>query len=108
MAPRRVGAVLISKANDTRSIENSIASSAIGTAVVVGKLTATGKYKAWDPTKEDGTQTVAGVCYRGAGTNEKFLRIARDAEVKAAELVYPDGQLAAATTGLAALGIIVR
>jgi hypothetical protein len=105
---RRVGAVLISKANDTRSIENSVASSAVGTAEVVGKLTSTGKYKPWAPGASDGTEVVAGVCYRGAGTNEKFVRIARDAEVKAAELVYPNGQLAAATAGLFALGIIVR
>lgn len=108
----RDGEYLIREASGgTRSRENSVASSPIasGAGTVVGMLTSTKKFKAWDPTANDGTQVVAGICHRnGVGTNEKFRRCARDAEVKGACLVYPAGQLAAATAGLLALGIIVR
>lgn len=107
----RDGEYLIDDGQGTYGRDNLVAAAAIagGSGTVIGKVTANGKFKAWDPTAEDGSQVVAGICHRnGVKLNDRFRGTTRRAEVKAARLVYPAGQLAAATAGLKAIGIIVR
>lgn len=107
------GEHIVSLANGTRSQEQItvLADAVLEAGEVVGKVTVSGKYVAWAPGASDGSETVAGVLYDdvdATGADKAGVITARDAEVSGSMLKYPSGQLAAATTGLAALGIIVR
>ena len=82
---------------------------------VLGKVTASGKYKALDPAETDGSEAAAGILYGGvdaAAADAEGVAIVRLAEVNAAELVWPDGITAGEKTTalgeLAALDIIAR
>ena len=106
------GEHIVSLANGTRSQEQItvLANAVLEAGEVVGKV-ASGKYVAWSPTADDGSEVVAGVLYDdvdATGADKAGVITARDAEVSGSMLKYPSGQLAAAQTGLAALGIIVR
>lgn len=110
---KHAGEHVVSLASGTRSQEQItvLEDEVLEAGEVVGKVTASGKYVAWAPGASDGSQTVAGVLYApvdATGADKPGVITARDAEVDAALLTYPSGQLAAATTGLLALGIIVR
>lgn len=82
---------------------------------VLGKVTASGKYKALDPAAVDGSEAAAGVLYDAvdaSAADAEGVAIVRLAEVNAAELVWPDGIIVPEQTTalgeLAALNIIAR
>ena len=61
-------------------------------AADLGKVTASGKYKALDPAASDGSQTAAGVLYEAVDASAADVEggaIVRLAEVNAAELLWP-------------------
>jgi hypothetical protein len=105
------GEFLLSEANGTRSREEVViaaAASAMVPGTLVGKITASGKYVAYNNGASDGTQTAAGVLYQhvaDSAADQKAVIIARDAEVNGDELTGSD---AAGVADLLALGIIVR
>lgn len=108
---RRTGEFIISEANGTRSREEVVVSAAAGAMVagtVVSKLTADGKYVAYDNVGTDGTEVAAGVLYAAVGdsaADQPAVIVCRDAEV--AE-IFLTGIDATGKTDLAALGVIVR
>jgi hypothetical protein len=84
-------------------------------AAVLGKVTASGKYKALDPAASDGSQTAAGVLYDAvdaSAADAEGVGIVRLAEVNAAELLWPAGitapQKTTALGQLASQNIIAR
>lgn len=102
---------LLSEANGTRSREQvtvAAAAAAMVAGTLVGKITATGKYKAYNSANTDGTEVAAGVLYHDvpdSTSDQKAVIIARDAEVQSSELTGSD---AGGVADLAAVGIIVR
>jgi hypothetical protein len=81
----------------------------------IGKITASGKYKALDPAAVDGSEAAAGILYDAvdaSAADAEGIAIVRLAEVNAAELIWPAGitapQQATALGELAALNIIAR
>ena len=82
---------------------------------VLGKVTASGKYKALDPAAADGSQSAAGILYDAvdaSAADAEGVAVVRLAEVNSAELVWPagitGGQKTTALGQLAALNIIAR
>lgn len=108
---RRTGEFILSEANGTRSREQIVIDASAGAMVagtVVSKLTATGKYVAYDDVGTDGTEAAAGILYAAVAdltADQAAVIIARDAEVSEILLT---GYNANAKADLAALGIIVR
>ena len=102
---------LLSEGNGSISREEIVISSTAGALVpgtVLGKITATGEYAAYDNGAGDGTEVAAGVLYRGvpdSAADQGAVMIARHAEVMESELT---GINAAGKADLAALGIICR
>lgn len=75
---------------------------------VLGKITASGKYKAYDNAAVDGSQTAAGILYAATdatGGDQPATGVMRLAEVTGSLLTGLD---APGTADLAALNIIVR
>lgn len=113
----RAGDFILSLANGTRSLENAILASGVIAVAgeVLGKVTATGKYKKHDPAGLDGTETAAAILHAGAdasGADVAIVIVARDAEVKADGLTWPAGIAAQdktdAIAALNAVGIFLR
>jgi Bacteriophage lambda head decoration protein D len=84
-------------------------------SAVLGKITASGKYKALDPAAVDGSEAAAGILYApvdASAADAEGVAIVRLAEVNAAELVWPagisGGEQTTALADLAALTIIAR
>lgn len=114
---RHAAEFLVSEANGTRSratviIANSVALEA---GTVLGKVTASGKYKLHDAAATDGSQNAAAVLYADADASSgdvEAVVIARDAEVAEAALTFKSGISAAnktaAVASLAGNGIITR
>jgi hypothetical protein len=82
---------------------------------VLGKVTASGKYKALDPAAVDGSEAAAGILYDAvdaSAADAEGVAIVRLAEVNAAELVWPEGitggEQTTALGELATLNIIAR
>lgn len=114
---RHAGGFLLSEGDGHYSRDNvTIAqgSSALVAGTVLGKITATGKYTAYDNQASDGTQTAAGILYAGVDpTTEDVAGVAivRTAEVAADLLEWPGGSPTDQTAGIAdlkAIGVIVR
>ena len=111
------GEFIASEANGSRSREVKIIASGqtLVAAQIVGKVTASGKYAAFNQDAVDGTEAAAGVAYdntdASAGDIEGVI-IVRDAEVNGNDLLWPAdievAEQAAAEAELEALGIIVR
>jgi hypothetical protein len=87
----------------------------LGSMFVVGKITATGKYKEYDNALADGSQTAAGVLIGAVDAtsgDKKGAILARYAEVDYDLLQWKaamsQGDKDAGVADLAALGIIVR
>jgi uncharacterized protein YbjQ (UPF0145 family) len=85
------------------------------TGTVLGKVTATGKYKPYDNDASDGSQTAIGVLVYDADATDADAAVVvlkRSAEVWAERLQWAStvatGEKAPAYTELAAVGIIVR
>ena len=83
---------------------------------VTGKITTGGKYTGLAPAATNGSPTAAGILWAGveasAAEAPGVVVLRGPAIVNLHELVWPDGateaQITAATTALAALGIILR
>ena len=79
---------------------------------VLGKVTAGGALKIYDPTAEDGTEDVFAILFEGGVSGDERTIISRVAEVKASKLVWFAGatanQIATGVAALEALGIVVR
>ena len=106
------GEFIVSEGNGTISRETItvLSGEALEVGAVLGKVTASGKYKALDPAAMDGSQAAVAVLYdavdASAGDAEG-VAILRMAEVNAAELVWPDGITAGQqTTALAQLALL--
>lgn len=113
------GEFVLSEAEHGRSRDNITIASGSGVIQpgdVLGKITASGKYKKSTDTGTDGGQTAVAVALYGTdatSADKKIAAITRAAQVKAVELTY-DASVNDATkrgtkaTQLAAVGIIVR
>ena len=83
---------------------------------VLGKITTGGKYTGLAPSATNGSQNAAGILWAGvdatAADAPGVVVLRGPALVNQHELVWPDGatevQITAATTALAALGILLR
>jgi hypothetical protein len=112
----RTAEFLISEANGHRSRDTVTLSSALAAALlpgaVLGKLTADGSYTTYDPTKSDGSQTVAAILFEGGAAGDERTVVNCDAEVKASKLTWFSGatanQKATGVAALVALGVKVR
>lgn len=102
---------LLSEANGSLSREEVVISSTAAAMVpgtVLGKITATGEYVAYNNANADGSEVAAAILYRAAkdsAADQKAVVIARFAEVKKDELTGID---AAGEADLLALGIRCR
>lgn len=83
---------------------------------VLGKITTGGKYTVFAPAATNGSQNAAGILWAGVDASAAdalgVMLLRGPAIVNRHEIVWPDGsteaQITAATTALAALGIILR
>lgn len=107
----RTGHFLLSEASGTRSREEvtiDLAAAAMVPGTVVSKLTATGKWVAYDDVGTDGSEVAAGILYAAvadSAADQKGVVLVRDCEVTGSRLT---GSNANAVADLKALGIIVR
>ncbi|QRQ86255.1 head decoration protein [Cupriavidus oxalaticus] len=108
---KHTGEFLLSEGNGSISREEVTIAAAAGALVpgtVMGKISASGKYVAYNNAAADGSEVAAAVLYAGApdlAVDQQAVVIARQAEVIEAELTGLD---ATAKADLAAVGIIVR
>jgi hypothetical protein len=108
---KHTGEFLLSEANGTRSREQVVISSTAAAMVagtLVGRITATGEYAAYNDAASDGTEVARGILYTNVAdstADQKAVIIARDAEVIGSELT---GSNANGVADLLAIGIIVR
>ena len=106
------GEFIVSEGNGAISRETItvLSGEALEVGAVLGKVTASGKYKALDPVATDGSQVAAGILYEAldaSAGDAEGVAIVRHAEVNAAELVWPDGITAGQqTTALAQLALL--
>lgn len=116
---RVTAAYILTEANGLRSRDQAKIASGAGKlepGAVLGKVTASGKYKPHAPAANDGTETAVAILYSAVdATDADALCVitARDCEAKKDELVYhadtnTDGEKAAVHASLATVGIIVR
>jgi hypothetical protein len=114
---RYAGEFVVSEGNGKISRETItvLSGETLEAAAVLGKVTASGKYKALDPAAVDGSEVAAGVLYDAvdaSAADAEGVAIERLAEVNAAELVWPDGisggEQTTALGELTALNIIAR
>lgn len=112
---------MISEAGDYRSRDEvtvTVPDGGYDSGTVLGKITATGKYVRHAAGAADGSQIEAGILFdtiandTGSGVDHTATIIARDAQVKQADLTYEVGadatQITTSNAALAALGIVVR
>jgi hypothetical protein len=111
------GEFLVSEANGHLSRETITVLSGqdLAAGAVLGKVTASGKYRAVQPGASDGSEVAAGVLYDAIDATEADTvgaAIVRLAEVNAAELVWPagitGGQKTTALSELAQSYVIAR
>jgi hypothetical protein len=114
---RYAGEFIVSEGNGSISRETItvLSGETLEAGAVLGKVTASGKYKALDPAAADGSEAAAGVLYGAvdaSAADAEGVAIIRLAEVNAAELVWPVGITAPEQTTalgeLAAFNIIAR
>jgi hypothetical protein len=114
---RYAGEFVVSEGNGKISRETItvVSGETLEAGAVLGKITASGKYKALDPAAVDGSEAAAAILYDAVDASvadAEGVAIARLAEVNAAELVWPDGitggEKTTALGELAALNIISR
>jgi hypothetical protein len=106
--------VLRDYTRETVTIASGAGKLAPGT--VLGKITTGGKFTALAPAATNGSQNAAAILWAGVDASSAdapgVVLLRGPALVNQHELVWPDGateaQITAATTALAALGIILR
>lgn len=106
----RTGGFILSEANGhiSRETVKILNGEDLPAGQVLGKVTASGNYVAYDSAATDGSETAAGVLYaatKADGADVEAVAIVRHAEVKTDELTGSD---AAALADLAVLQIIAR
>jgi hypothetical protein len=105
------GEFILSEADETYSYEQVVVTqtgTAMPSGTVISKLTATGKYVAYDDVGTDGSEVATGILYTplAAFTGDvAAAAVVRHAEVKLSALT---GYNANAKADLALIGIIVR
>jgi hypothetical protein len=111
------GEFIVSEGNGRISRETItvLSGQTLKAAAVLGKVTASGKYKVLDPAAVDGSEVAAGILYDAvdaSAADAEGVAVVRLAEVNAAELVWPEaitgGEQTTALGELAALNIIAR
>lgn len=114
---KHAGEFLVSEANGTRSRSTITVASGqtLVAGAVLGKVTATGEYKAYDNATNTGIETAVAVLWDAVDASAAStvgVAIVRQAEVNQSELTFATTQTAAdktaAYTDLASAGIIVR
>lgn len=115
---RRAGHYIVSESNGYRSREQGFLASGSGVVAagsVVGKVTATGQFKLYDPTANDGTETAVAINYEGKDATAEAQRVTftiRDTEIHSAVLTWADGiteeQKTTAMQALSERGIVGR
>lgn len=116
---RHSGEFILSEAEAGRARDTVVVASGSGKiepGTVLGKVTASGKFKPATATGTDGGETAVAVAIGGGDATSADIKvavIARAAQVKAAALVYgstinDNTKKAAANAQLAAAGIVVR
>jgi hypothetical protein len=114
---RYAGEFIVSEGNGSISRETItvLSGETLQAGAVLGKVTASGKYKALYPAAVNGSEAAAGVLYDhvdALAADAEGIAIVRLAEVIAAELVWPDGitggEQTTALGEFAALNIIAR
>jgi len=112
---RYAGEFVVSEGNGKISCETItvLSGQILEAAAVLGKVTASGKYKVLDPAASDGSEVAAGILYDAVDASAaEGVAVVRLAEVNAAELVWPagitGGEQTTALGELAALSIIAR
>lgn len=113
----RAGEFIIAEGNGSISREavTIVSGQNLVAGTVVGKITASGKYTAYDDDNSDGSQTAAGILYAAvdaSGGDQPGVIIVRHAEVATALLTFAGtndaGDITAGKADLAALDIILR
>lgn len=113
----RPGEFIISEANGSLSRETVVIASGqnLSACAVLGKVTASGKYKELNPAASDGTQIAAGVLVAAANATAGDIAAAavvRLAEVNKERMVWKSGatsgEQATALTQLASAYVIAR
>lgn len=113
----RTGAYIIGEAEIDRSREQITLASGnvLDAGTVLGMVTATKEYTAFNPAGADGSQNVAGILYAATDASLADARAVahvRDCSVSGHELIWPaaisDANKTAAIAAFAALGVIVR
>lgn len=114
---RHTAEYIASEANGTRSREvvTLITGQNLPAGSVLGKITASGKYTALAPAASDGSEDAAAVLFdnvNATAADKPAVISARDTEVKAVALTWPNGisgpDKTTALGQLAALGIVAR
>lgn len=109
------GEFILSKANGNLSFDNGtlVSGNDLFAGTVLGKLTANGKWTAYDNVGSDGSELASGILFDAVDASAgdaACVVLARDAEVIGDSLTYavsPSGE-AAAIVDLALVHIIVR
>lgn len=94
----------------------TVAAGTLEPGTVLGKITTGGKYTVLAPAATNGSQNAAGILWAGVDASAAdapgVVLLRGPAIVNRHEIVWPEGateaQITAATTALAALGIILR
>lgn len=108
---KHAGEFLVSEGNGwiSREAVTIVSGQNLVAGTVLGKITASGKYKAYSNAAADGSEVAAGILFdnvdASGGDVAGAVMIARHAEVNGDELTGNDAN---GTTDLAALAIIVR
>jgi len=110
------GEFIASEANGSRSREVvTIDTGDLVAGQVLGVITASGKYVAFNQDAVDGSEVAAAILYDNTDAStadQEAVAIVRDAEVNGNDLTWPsdieDAEKTAAIAQLAELGVIVR
>jgi hypothetical protein len=114
---RHAGEFIVAEGNGTISRETVtvLSGQTLEAGAVLGRVTASGKYKALAPAASDGSEAAAAILYDAVNAtagDAHGVAIVRLAEVHGGELVWPDGitsgEKTTALAELAALSIIAR
>ena len=108
-----VGGTGVSRSRDKIVIAATAGILAVGT--LLGRVTASREFVAFDPAATDGSENAFGFLFDGVDATteaQNAVGIVRDAEVNADEIVWPTGvtpaQILAATDALEARGVLIR
>jgi hypothetical protein len=113
----RAGGFMVSRANGYRAMAGItlVSGQNLQAGRVLGKITASGKYKEYNPGNSDGSEVVAGILWDdtdATSADKKAAAVVRAAEVNQGEISWfsgaSGGQITAGIAGLTALGVICR